>query len=196
MVLSLHLVGGAEAVKEVDERHGALDGGQVGHHARSITSSRGGGQEREAGLPRGHDVALVAEDGKAMGTTPGRTRGIRRGGVRRDFVHVGDHQQQALGRGEGGGERARRQRPVHGARGAPLGLHLGDAHLLAEQVQPTCGRPFVGDFRHGRRRRDGVYRRHVAEGVSNVGRGGISIDGHGFRHFLLLLIAEKMKGSL
>ncbi len=41
---------------------------------------------------------------------------------------------QALRRREGGGQRASRQRAVNRARGAGFGLHLGDAHGLAEQV--------------------------------------------------------------
>ena len=48
----------------------------------------------------------------------------------RDLVHVGDHQQQALRRREGGRERARLQRAVDRAGRARLRLHLdhlGDA---------------------------------------------------------------------
>ena len=41
-----------------------------------------------------------------------------------DLVHVGDHQQQALGGGVGGGQGAGGQRAVHRAGGAGLGLHL------------------------------------------------------------------------
>jgi hypothetical protein len=41
------------------------------------------------------------------------------GQLARDLVHIGDHQQQALRGGEGGGQRAGLQRAVHGSAAPP-----------------------------------------------------------------------------
>jgi hypothetical protein len=57
----------------------------------------------------------------------------------RNFVHVRDHQQQALRRRERRRERARLQRAVNGAGRACLGLHLGQ---LGDGV-PELGVPRV-----------------------------------------------------
>ena len=67
----------------------------------------------------------------------------------RDFVEVGDHQQQALRRREGRGERATQQPAMHGTRHAALGLHLDDARHLAPEIRPARGRPLVADLGHG-----------------------------------------------
>ena len=99
-----------------------------------------------------------------------------------DLVHVGDHQQQALGSGERGGQGAGAQGAVHRAGRAGFALHLGDADRLSEQVLPVMGRPFVRNFRHGGRRRDGVDRCHIAECVRNVADGGITVNGQFDRH--------------
>ena len=68
-----------------------------------------------------------------------------RGQLAGDLVHVGDHQQQALRRGEGGGERAGLQRAVEGAGGAAFALHLDHRRHGAPDVRllprRTTGRP-------------------------------------------------------
>ena len=140
-----------------------------------------GAQHRETGLAAGHDVGMVAEDvERACGK---RTRrNVEHGGkqLARDFIHIGDHEQQTLGRGVSGGQRARGQRTVHGARSAAFGLHFRDAERLPEHVQLSLGCPFVGGFRHRRRRSDGIYRRYFGERVRDVRSGGISVDCHLF----------------
>lgn len=52
----------------------------------------------------------------------------------RDLVHIGDHQQQALGRGVRGGQGTGAQRAVDSTGGTGLGLHLDDLDLGAEDV--------------------------------------------------------------
>ena len=70
----LDLVGGAEAVKEVDERHARLDGRQMGDSAEVHDFLRVGlSQHGEAGLAAGHNVGMVAEDVQRVGSD--RTRG-------------------------------------------------------------------------------------------------------------------------
>ena len=64
---------------------------------------------------------------------------------------------------------------MNGARGARLGLHLGDANLLAEQIGAAVGRPLVGDFSHRRGGSDGVNGGHIAERISDMADGGIAV---------------------
>ena len=167
----LDLVGGAEAIEKVEEGHPAVDGRQMGHRPQvHHLLGRGGGQEREAGLPHPHHVGVVPEDGQGVGGQgPGRHVEHARQHLPRDLVHVGDHQQQALGGRVGGGQGAGLEGAVDRAGGAALGLHLHHLHRLAEEVFLSVGRPLVHVFRHGRRRRDGEDPRHLRERVGDVG---------------------------
>ena len=173
----LDLVGGTEAVEEVQEGDTALDGGQVGHGAQvHDLLGVGLGQHGEAGLAAGHDVGVVAEDVQALGGhgTGGDVehRGQQLAG---DLVHVGDHQQQALGGGVGGGEGAGVQGAVHGAGSAGLGLHLDDTDGIAEDVLAARGGPLVDVIGHGAGGGDGVDARHLRKGVRNVCRGSVAV---------------------
>ena len=117
---------GAETVEEVQEGHAALDGGKVRHcgqvhHFLGVRFRQHG----KARLAAGIYVGVVAEDVQRMaGHRAGRHMEHRRQQLARDFIHVRDHQKQALRSGERGGEGARSQAAVHGARRARLGLHL------------------------------------------------------------------------
>ena len=178
----LYLVGGAEAVEEVEERHPALNGGQMGHSAQVHDLLGGvGAQHGVAGLAAGVHVGVVAEDVQGVGGhgTGGHVdhAGQQLAG---HLVHVGDHEQQALGGGVGGGQRASGQGAVDSAGSAGLGLHLGDPDLSAEQVLTACGGILVGLVRHHGRGRDGVDGGHVGKRIRDMRRGGVAI--HGF-HF-------------
>ena len=130
---------------------------------------------------------MVAEDvERACGK---RTRrNVEHGGkqLARDFIHIGDHEQQTLGRGVSGGQRARGQRTVHGARSAAFGLHFRYAERLSEHVEPTLRRPLIRDLRHGRRGRDGINGSYFGKRIRYVRRRGISVDSH-FFHLELFL---------
>ena len=94
-----------------------------------------------------------------------------------DLVHVRDHQQQALGRGERRGQGAGGQGAVHSAGGTGFGLHFGDTDRLSEQILPVMCSPFIGNFRHGGRRSNGIDSCHIAERIRNVADGGIAVNG-------------------
>ena len=147
----LHLVGGTEAVEEMDEGHAALDGGQVGDQGQVHDLLHGGGsQHGKPGLAAAHHVAMIAEDGQGViGQGPGGNVEHARQQLAGDLIHVGDHQQQALGSGKGGGQRAALEGAVNRAGGAGFRLHFRDLYLLAEQVQPTVCSPVVCNLRHG-----------------------------------------------
>ena len=188
----LDLMGGTEAVEEMQERHLALNGGQMGHSAQVHNLlGRVGAQHGVAGLAAGVYVGVVAKDVQGMG-------GHRAGGhmddagqqLAGDLIHIGDHQQEALRGGVGGGQRARGQRAVHSAGRAGLGLHLGDPHLPAEQVLAPGGGVLVSLVSHHGRGRDGVDGSHVGERVRDVRGGGVAIHclhfSWHFNDFLLL----------
>ena len=147
----LDLVGGAEAVEEVEEGHPAVDSGEVGHGAQVHSFlGRGGRQQGKAGLSDAHDVAVVAEDAQGVGAEgPGGHMEHAGQHFACDLIHIGDHQQQPLGGGIGGGQGAGLQGTVDRAGGAALGLHLHHLHRLAEQVLLPVGGPLVHMFRHG-----------------------------------------------
>ena len=100
-----------------------------------------------------------------------------------DLVHVRDHQQQALRRGERRGERAGLQRAVHGTGSAGFGLHLSDADRLTKKILAIVRSPVVRDFRHRGRRGDRVDRCHFAERISDVADSGIAVNGHFLSHW-------------
>ena len=175
----LDLVRGAEAVEEVDERDAALDGGQVRHRGEVHDLLNVGlRQHGEAGLTAGVHVAVVAENAQRVGRD--RTGGnVEHAGQKLagDLVHVGDHQQQALRGGVGGGQRTGVERAVHAAGGAGLGLKLRNLDGGAEHILPTLGRPLIHVVRHGAGRCDGVDCRDFGKCIGHVGGSGIAVHG-------------------
>lgn len=92
-----------------------------------------------------------------------------------NLIQIGDHEQQALGGGKGGGQRAGGQGTMDRACGAGLGLHFHDIDAVSKNISTVLVGPFVHMLRHGRGGRDGVNGsdfckriRHVAGG--RVGR--------------------------
>ena len=167
----LQLVRGTEAVKEVQERHSALDGRKVCNRAEihDFLHVRLG-QHRKAGLTTRHDVAVITEDvQRVAGKRSRRDVEHARQQLARDLVHVRDHQQQALGRRIGRRQRARVQRAVNRARSAGLRLHLLHLHRRAEDVLAACRRPLVNVVRHRARRRDRVDRRYFRKRIRYMG---------------------------
>ncbi len=178
----LDLVGGPEAVEEVDEGHLALDGGEMGHGSQvhdllGIVLAEHG----EAGLAAGHDVGVIAEDVQRVGGN-GAGGHVEHAGqlLRRDLKHVGDHQQQALGRRIGGGQGAGSQGAVDRAGSAGLRLHLHDLDPGAEDVLAARGGPLVHQVSHGGGRRDGVDARHLGERVADIRCRVVAVHGMEF----------------
>ena len=100
----------------------------------------------------------------------------RRRKLARNLVHVGQHQEQTLTGGERRRERAARRRAVQRARRARFRLHLDDLGNRAPTVGRVLSREHVGQFSHGRCRRDRIQRDHVGERVADPCRGLIAID--------------------
>ena len=163
----LHLMRGAEAVEEVQERDAALDrremrdGGEI-HDFLNVAF----GQHAETGLAARHDVGMVAEDVQGLrGHGTGAYMENGRKLLGRDLIHIRNHEEQALGRRVGGGQRACGKRAVHGARRAALALHLDYLNGHAKEVFLALRRPDIGVIRHRRARRDRIDARDLGEGV-------------------------------
>ncbi len=175
----LHLVRGTEAVEEVHKGNAALNRGQMGHGAEIHDLLHVAlAQQGKAAGPAGHHVGMVAEDVQCVS-------GNRSGGDMKHsgqqfachLIHVGDHQQQALRGGVGGGQGAGSQGAVDGAGGARLGLHLHHLNLGAEDVFLPSGGPLVHQVCHGGRRGNRIDSRHLGKRVADISSGVITVHG-------------------
>ena len=90
----LDLVGGAEPIEEMEDRHAGLEGDQVGDRGKiGDLLNRAGADHGDAGLPDGVDVLVVAEDGQsAGGKRPSGDVKDRREQFADPLVDVRDHQ--------------------------------------------------------------------------------------------------------
>ena len=130
------LVGGAEAVEEVQEGIRPARVAAWAMRAKSMTSCTEAEQSMaKPVVAAGHDVGVIAEDRQGLGGQ-GARRDMhdRRRQFAGDLVHVGDHQQQALGGGEGGGQRPGLQGAVDGPGRAGLALHLDHLGHRAPEI--------------------------------------------------------------
>ena len=124
------------------------------------------GQHGKTGLAGRHDVLMVAENVQGVGGNSARTDVEHaREKLAGDFVHVGDHQEQALRRGVGGGQRAGLQRSVHGACSAGFRLHFNNFNRLAENVFAALCHPLIHVLRHCGGRSDRVDGRHLGKRI-------------------------------
>ena len=131
-----NLVGRAESVEEVQEGHSRGQRRRLTDDGQVVSLLYGtGAQQGDARRAAGHHVRVVAEDAQRVGRNrPSGDVDTDRRELTRNLVQIGNHQQQALGRREGRGERAGLERAVHRAGGAALALHLHDFRDLAPQV--------------------------------------------------------------
>ena len=168
-----------EAIEEVQEGNLALDGAQMCDRGQIHDFLHAAlDQHCKAGLAACHDVAVITEDVQGLGSN-GTCRNIEHAGqlLSSDLVHIGDHQQQALRSGEGGGNSTCTQRAVHSACGACLRFHLDNLDLIAEDVLLAGCRPLVHRVSHRRRRGNGVDGSHVRVGICYMSGSGIAIHG-------------------
>ena len=124
---------------------------------------------------------MVAEDRERLrGDRAGGDVEHRRGQLARDLVHVGNHQEQALRRGEGRRQCPTLKRSMDRARRARLALHLDHVGHAAPKIGVTLARPLIGQLGHRRGWRDRVDRTDLVDPIGDVGRGLVTVDrGHG-----------------
>eukprot|EP00701_Giardia_intestinalis_P005123 XP_001708947.1 Hypothetical protein GL50803_39432 [Giardia lamblia ATCC 50803] len=174
VINELHLLDGMrcpEAIKRMDNRVRGIDGCEVrsnGHVHRLLDVL--GNHDRASRLPDSHDIGVVSVDRQRVRSN--RACGnVEDGGqmLPSHLVHVGDHQQEALGRRVGGGQQTRAESSVQGACSSPLGVHLLNPEGLAERILAALGSPGVDILGHGGRRRDRVDYRCIREEVGHMG---------------------------
>ena len=171
-------VRGTKAIEEVQERDARLECGGVRDQGEVLRLLHARGAEHHpTGRAYGHHVGVVSEDRE--GVRGQRTRGDmkhRRCELAGDLVHVRNHQQQALRRGEGRGQRSCLQCAVYCSGGAALALHLHDLGDRAPQVLPLRRRPGICPFTHRRRWCDRVDGDHLVHGVGDPRHGFVAVD--------------------
>ena len=173
----LHLVGGAETIKEVHECVTRLNSGQMRHHAQIHSLLRTGrSQHSLADGAAGHDIGMVSVNGPHIlrhgaGGNMKDTRHVLTGNAE----HGRDHEHQTLGRGVGGGERTGLERSVTGAGCTGLRLHLNDLYRLTKQVFLSLRRPFIHHLGHLGRRRNRENGCYFRKCVGSIGRSGITV---------------------
>ena len=194
----LDLVGGAEAVEEVQERYLALDGGEMGHRREVHDLLHVAlGEHGKAGLTAGHDVGVVTED--VEGVRRDRTRGHVKDAwqtLSGDLVHVRNHEEQTLRCRIGGRKGTGTERAVNGSGCASLGFHLDDVDGITEDVLQTLGRPLVNVIGHGARRRDRVDARNLGVGIGDPRCGLVAVHGLKLsRHILSFRHADRRSST-
>ena len=172
------LMGGAEAVEEVQERNARAQRRRVRDErevVRLLHARRA--QERPPGAARRHHVGVVAEDRQGVsGQCPRSHVDDRRGQLAGDLVHVRQHEEQALRCGERRAERALLERTVQGTRGAALGLHLHHLGHGAPQVRAAGRAPRIRELAHRRGGRDRVDGAHITEAVGHQGHRLVAVQ--------------------
>ena len=108
-----------------------------------------------------------------------------RGQLAGDLEHVGDHQQQALRGGEGGGEGPGLQCAVQRAGSAAFALQLFHDGQCAPDVLLALRAPLIGPLGHGGRGGDGVDGDDFGEAIGNGGRSLVPVHNHVESQFLV-----------
>ena len=173
----LDLVAGAETIEEVEERNLALKSGEVRHRGEVHDFLDVAlGEHGKAGLTTRHDVGVIAKDVERLGSH-GTSRHVENRGkaLAGNLVHVGDHQQQALGSRVGGGQCTSAQRTVDGTSGTGLGLHLNNVNGRTEDVLLAPRGPLVDMIGHRAGRRNGIDSRHLGVRIRYVCGGLVAV---------------------
>ena len=180
----------------MQERHARFQRGRLGDQRKIGGLLNGvGGEQRKTGRPSCHHVAVVAEDRQRMGSDrTGGDMNDRRRQLASDLIHVGDHQQQALRRGERRAQRTGLQRPMQRAGGAAFALHLDHVGHRAPNVRPGLGLPLIGPFGHGRGGGDRIDRDHLVQTVGHRSNGFVAVHDRALLvHGKLLRLVAKVR---
>ena len=129
------------------------------------------GKHGETGLTAGHDVLVITEDVQGMGGQ-GPSGDVKDAGEQFacNFIHIGNHEQQALGSGIGGGEGAGGEGAVHRTGCTGLRLHFNHLDRIAKDILLTLGGPLVHVVGHGAGRGNRIDARDFGKGVGDPRR--------------------------
>jgi hypothetical protein len=122
----VELVRSAETVEEVNKGNSGFQCGGLCNQRHILRLlNRGGGEHRETGRARRHDVGVIPEDGQGLaGDGPRRHMKDSRRQFPRDLEHVWNHEEQPLGRGKCRREGARLKSAVNRTRRPSFALHF------------------------------------------------------------------------
>ena len=177
----------AETIKEVDKRHAAFDGDEMGHSREVHDLLNAGLSEHSAArLACGHDILMVAENIQGVrGECTGRDVENARQQLAGYLIKIRDHQQESLRSGICRRQSASLQRTVNSTCGTGLRLQLDDFYLLAEKILGSLSSHFIYMLCHRRRRRNRVDCRDIRESIGDVGGSCVAVHGfHLFAHVL------------
>ena len=165
----VHFVGRPEAVEKMQKRDSCLERCGVGDQREIARFLYGTGTEHgESGRARRHHVAVIAKDRERVRGNRSRGHVDHRGRqFSGDLIHIRDHQQKALRRGERRAERSGLQRAMQRAGRAAFALHFDDRGDRAKDVAAAFIFPLVRPFAHGGGRSDRIDGDHFARAIGN-----------------------------
>ena len=140
----------AETVEEMHEGHAGFQRGILRNRGKVLCFLNVvRADHRQARLTAGHHVGMVAENRQSVrGNGTSGNMNDERGQFAGDFVQVRNHQQQALRRRKGRGQRACLQCAVNRADCAGFGLHFIDFGNFSPDILNALSRPSVRPFTH------------------------------------------------
>ena len=146
----LDFVRGTEAVEEVQERYTAFDSTQMCYACQIHNLLYAAlSQQSKAGLTCSHNVLVVTKDRqRACCQRTCRNVEYSRQQLASHFIHIRNHQEQALRCGISSSQRTCLQRAVNCAGGTSLGLHFHQLNGLSENVLFALGSPFIDNLSH------------------------------------------------
>ena len=177
----LDLMGGAEAIEEVQKRHATLNSRQMCNRGKvhdflHVTF----GEHGKTGLATCHNVGMIAKDVKGLSCHRASAyMEHARELLGCNLVHVRDHQKQALGSGVRCSQSACRQRTVDNTRCAAFGLHFAHFNRGAENVFLALSCPLINVIGHRARRRNRVNACNFRERIGDICCRIVAI--HGFK---------------
>ena len=146
----LEFVRSTESIEEVTERYAGFDSCEVSYESHVHCFLYGvGTQECKTGLTTSHYVLMVTKDGQCVRSksTSGNMENAREK-LTSNFVHVWNHEQEALRRCESRGQRACCETAVYRASCTSFGLELTDRNCLVKNVLFAGSSPVVCSFCH------------------------------------------------
>jgi len=100
----------------------------------------------------------------------------RGGQLTGDFIHIWNHQEQALGGSERGGQGTGLQRTMHGTGSTTFRLQFRHKRNRSVDIGNAAGRPGIGKFTHAGGWGDRVNGNHLTEPVCHICNGFIGIN--------------------
>ena len=147
----VYLVGSAEAVHDVQERHTGFERACLGDEGEIVCFLNGCPEEHTpAGSSRCHDITVLAKDRQRVGCQlPGSDVEDCAGELACNLVEVGDHQEEALAGGKCSGEGSCLKCAMGCTCSSAFSLHLDYRGHRSPDIGDFLGAPKVCPFPHG-----------------------------------------------